>query len=174
VSEVTSTARNGSERVVVTSHSGRDGLTASTETTHPTREVSHMSHTIVNPDGLHDPGPFGYSHTANVPAGTELVFVSGQYGSGPDGMVVSGDFNEQVQQAFRNLGTALAAHGLDLTDVVQLRTYVVDPDFDKLGAIGQAVASGGAEKPPTQTVIGVAGLAMPDILFEVEAVATRS
>lgn len=130
-----------------------------------------MSHTIVNPDGLHDPSPFGYSHTASVPAGTELVFVSGQYGSGPDGMVVSNDFNEQVQQAFSNLGTALAAHGLDLTDVVQLRTYVVNPDFDKLKAIGQAVASGGAEKPPTQTVIGVAGLAMPDILFEVEAAA---
>lgn len=133
-----------------------------------------MPHTIVNPDGLHDPGPFGYSHTAHVPAGTQLVFVSGQYGSGPDGMVVSKDFNEQVRQAFSNLGTALAAHGLDLTDVVQLRTYVVNLDFDKLGAIGQAVASSGAEKPPTQTVLGVAALAAPDILFEVEAVATRS
>jgi len=133
-----------------------------------------MPHAIVNPDGLHDPGPFGYSHTASVPADTDLVFVSGQYGSGPDGTVVSNDFNEQVQQAFSNLGTALAAHGLDFTNIVQLRTYVVNLDFDKLGAIGQAVGSGGAEKPPTQTVIGVAALAMPDILFEVEAVATRS
>ena len=133
-----------------------------------------MPHTIVNPDGLHDPGPFGYSHTASVPAGAELVFVSGQYGSGPDGMVVSDDFNEQVEQAFRNLATALAAHELGLADIVQLRTYVVNPDFDKLGAIGKAVARGGAEKPPTQTVIGVVGLAMPNILFEVEAVATRS
>ncbi|MER6014416.1 RidA family protein [Streptomyces bluensis] len=133
-----------------------------------------MPHSIVNPDGLHDPGPFGYSHTAKVPAGSELVFVSGQYGSGPDGMVVSNDFSDQVKQAFSNLSTALAAHGLDLTDVVQLRTYVVNPDFEKLGVIGQAVASGGAKKPPTQTVIGVAGLAMPDILFEVEAIATRS
>lgn len=133
-----------------------------------------MPHTIVNPEGLHDPGPFGYSHTASVPATAELVFVSGQYGSGPDGRVVSSDFNAQVKQAFSNLDTALAAHGLDLTDVVQLRTYVVNPDFHRLGAIGQAVASGGAETPPTQTVIGVAGLAMPDILFEVEAVATRT
>ena len=132
-----------------------------------------MSHTIVNPDGLHDPVPFGYSHTASVPAGTELVLVAGQYGSGRDGAVVSTDFTEQVQQAFRNLGVALAAHGLGLSDVVQLRTYVVNPDFDKLGAIGQAVQSGCGEHPPTQTVIGVAGLAMPDILFEVEAVAAR-
>ena len=57
--------------------------------------------------------------------------------------------------------------------VVQLRTYVVNPDFDKLGVIGQAVRDGCGDTPPTQTVIGVAGLAMPDILFEVEAVAAR-
>jgi enamine deaminase RidA (YjgF/YER057c/UK114 family) len=133
-----------------------------------------VSHAIVNPDGLHDPVPFGYSHTAAVPAGTDLVFVSGQYGSGPDGAVVSADFAEQVQQAFRNLGVALAAHELDLSSIVQLRTYVVEPDFDKLGAIGQAVRSGCGDTPPTQTVIGVAGLAMPDILFEVDAVAARS
>jgi enamine deaminase RidA (YjgF/YER057c/UK114 family) len=131
-----------------------------------------MSHTIVNPDGLHDPVPFGYSHTAAIPAGSELVLVSGQYGSGTDGAVVSTDFGEQVQQAFRNLSVALAAHGLDLSHVVQLRTYVVNPDFDKLGAIAQAVRGCGDEAP-TQTVIGVAGLAMPDILFEVEAVAAR-
>jgi enamine deaminase RidA (YjgF/YER057c/UK114 family) len=132
-----------------------------------------MAHTIVNPDGLHDPVQFGYSHTASIRAGTELVLVSGQYGSGTDGAVVSSDFTEQVQQAFDNLGVALAAHALDLSHVVQLRTYVVDPDFDKLGAIAQAVRDGCGDTPPTQTVIGVAGLAMPDILFEVEAVAAR-
>lgn len=132
-----------------------------------------MPHTIVNPEGLHNPVPFGYSHTASIPAGTELVFVSGQYGSGVDGQVVSAEFNEQVQQAFGNLGTALAAHGLDLTNVVQLRTYVVDIDFAKLGAIGQTVGMSCGDTPPTQTIIGVAALAMPDILFEVEAVAAR-
>lgn len=131
-----------------------------------------MSHTIVNPDGLHNPVPFGYSHTATIPAGTELVLVAGQYGSNTDGAVVSPDFTEQVQQAFHNLGVALAAHGLDLSHVVQLRTYVVNLDFDKLGAIAQAVGGRG-DNPPTQTVVGVAGLAMPDILFEVEAVAAR-
>ena len=132
-----------------------------------------MSHTIVNPAGLHDPVPFGYSHTATIAAGTELVVVAGQYGSSTDGAVVSPDFTEQVRQAFHNLGVALAAHGLDLSDIVQLRTYVVDLDLDKLGAIAQAVQGGCGANPPPQTVIGVAGLAMPDILFEVEAVAAR-
>lgn len=132
-----------------------------------------MPHTIVNPDALHDPLPFGYSHSAAVPAGTELVFVAGQYGSAPDGSIVSPDFAEQVRQAFRNLAVALDAHALDLRHIVQLRTYVVDLDFAKLGVIGQAVGEGCGDTPPTQTVIGVACLAMPDILFEVEAVAAR-
>lgn len=132
-----------------------------------------MSYTIVNPAGLHDPVPFGYSHTAAIAAGTGLVLVSGQYGSGPDGTVVSPDFAGQVEQAFENLGVALAAHELDFSHVVQLRTYVVDPDFEKLGVIGQAVQRRCGDTPPTQTVLGVASLAMPDIGFEVEAVAAR-
>ncbi|WP_086853419.1 Rid family hydrolase [Streptomyces coeruleofuscus] len=132
-----------------------------------------MTHSLVNPDGLHDPVPFGYSHTATVPAGTDLVLISGQYGSGPDGAVVSSDFSEQVKQTFRNIGVALAAHGLDLGHVVQLRTYVVNHDVGKLGPIAGAVQESWGDKPPTQTLIGVASLATPDVLFEVEALAVR-
>jgi enamine deaminase RidA (YjgF/YER057c/UK114 family) len=132
-----------------------------------------MAHTIVNPAGLHNPVPFGYSHTVSIPAGTGLVLVAGQYGSKADGSLVSPNFAEQVKQAFHNLGVALAAHKLDLSHVVQLRTYVVYPDFDKLGVIGQAVHAGCGDTPPTQTLIGVSSLAMPDMLFEVEAVAAK-
>jgi enamine deaminase RidA (YjgF/YER057c/UK114 family) len=132
-----------------------------------------MPHTIVNPEGLHDPTHFGYSHTARIPAGTELVLVAGQYGSAADGNLVSADFAEQVRQAFRNLGVALAAHGLDLSHVVQLRTYVVQPDFDRLGVVGQAVQAGCGGVPPTQTLLGVSSLAMPGMLFEVDALAAR-
>lgn len=132
-----------------------------------------MPHTILNPTELHDPTPFGYSHTASIPAGTELVLVAGQYGSKLDGTVVSPSFAEQVQHAFHNLGVALATHGLDLSHVVQLRTYVVNHDFDKLGAILKVLQDSWGVKPPTQTLIGVASLATPEILFEVEAVAAR-
>ncbi|MFE6905340.1 RidA family protein [Streptomyces erythrochromogenes] len=132
-----------------------------------------MAHDIVNPDGLHDPTPFGYSHTVTVPAGSELVLVSGQYGSGPDGAVVSAGFSEQVEQAFRNVGVALAAHGLHLGHVVGLRTYVVGHDVSKLGPITAAVRERWGAKPPAQTLVGVACLATPDVLFEVEALAAR-
>lgn len=132
-----------------------------------------MTHTIVNPPELHDPTAFGYSHSAVVPARSDLVIVAGQYGSGPNGEVVSDAFGDQVEQAFRNVGAALAAHGLELGHVVQLRTYVVGLDVEKLGTIGRTVGGIWGGVPPTQTVIGVAGLAMPDILVEVEAVAAR-
>lgn len=133
--------------------------------------TSNVAHAVANPAGLHDPAPLGYSHTASIPAGTELVVVAGQYGSDTNGAVVSNDFTAQVQQAFHNLGVALAEHDLNLRHVVQLRTYVVDLDFDKLGAITEAVQSGSGGHLPTHTVIGVASLATPEILFEVEAVA---
>jgi enamine deaminase RidA (YjgF/YER057c/UK114 family) len=133
-----------------------------------------MPHTIINPDGLHNPIPFGYSHSASVPAGAQLVFISGQYGSTTDSSLVSSNFAEQVQRSFHNLGIALAAHGLSLRDVVQLRSYVLSPDFEKLHVIGQAVRAGCGDVPPTHTVLGVSSLAMPEMLFEVEAVAART
>lgn len=129
---------------------------------------------MTNPDGLHDPTPFGYSHTALVPAGSELVIIAGQYASDPNGGVTSADFGEQVQQVFANLGTALAAHDLTPTDVVQLRTYVVGLDFEKLGAFGGAVQALWGENPPPNTMLGVAALAMPDMALEVEAIAART
>jgi len=42
-----------------------------------------MAHTIINPDGLHDPTGFGYSHVARTSG--DLVFIAGQYASDGDG-----------------------------------------------------------------------------------------
>lgn len=132
-----------------------------------------MAPIIVNPPELHDPTAFGYSHTVRIPAGAELVLVAGQYGSGPGGEVVSTVFADQVRTTFENLRIALAAHALDVGHVAQLRTYVVDHDFGKLGTIAASVGGIWGATPPAHTVIGVASLATPDILVEVEAVAVR-
>ncbi|MER7010641.1 RidA family protein [Saccharopolyspora sp. NPDC000359] len=130
-----------------------------------------MGHRITNPPTLHDPTRFGYSHVADT--GTGLVFVAGQYASDGTGEVTSADFSEQVQQSLANLRTALAAVDLDLSHVVQLRTYVVDHDTDKLAVLGRHVAEVWGDQPPTQTLTGVASLALPGMLFEVDAVAAR-
>jgi enamine deaminase RidA (YjgF/YER057c/UK114 family) len=109
-----------------------------------------------------------------VTAGRDLVFVAGQYASSTDGRVVSPTFVDQVHRALDNLGVALAAHELTLADVVQIRTYVVGLDFEKLGVIAEAVKARWGRQLPTNTLLGVAALATPDMLFEVEAVAART
>jgi enamine deaminase RidA (YjgF/YER057c/UK114 family) len=132
-----------------------------------------MTHTLLNPSTLHDPVPMGYSHTARVPAGSDLVVVAGQWGSDAAGDLVEGGLPAQVAQAFTNLGLALSAHDLGPESVVQLRTYVVDHDLAALGVVGETVGRTWGATPPPHTVLGVASLAVPGLLVEVEALAVR-
>jgi enamine deaminase RidA (YjgF/YER057c/UK114 family) len=125
---------------------------------------------ITNPAELHDPTGFGYSHVASVGG---LVFVAGQYASGPDGEVSAEGFAEQVELSFDNLGVALRSAGLDYADVFQLRTYVVDHSPEKLAVLGATIGRRWPGKPPVQTLLGVARLALPAMSFEVDAVAVR-
>ncbi|MEU6860494.1 Rid family hydrolase [Glycomyces sp. NPDC046736] len=131
-----------------------------------------MSIEISNPAELHDPVGFGYSHVARVSG--ELVLIAGQYDSDAEGHTTTDDFAQQVENAFANLGKALHSVGLDYPDVAQLRTFIVDHDLARLEAIGAAIAELWGDKPPVQTLTGVAALALPGMLFEVDAVAVRS
>lgn len=72
-----------------------------------------------------------------------------------------------------NLGTALRAAGLDFGDVLMLRTYIVDHNVDKLTALVTTIAEIWGSQPPAQTLIGVAALALPDMRFEVDAIAAE-
>ncbi|KUF18051.1 RidA family protein [Streptomyces silvensis] len=127
--------------------------------------------TITNPATLHDPTPFGYSHAVSAPG--ELVFIGGQYASDATGAPVPGDFAAQVDLAFDRLGAALAAVGLGFEHVVRLGTYIVAHDVDKLAVLGKALHARFGDRLPAQTLSGVASLALPGMLFEVDAVAVR-
>lgn len=63
--------------------------------------------------------------------------------------------------------------GLDYGNVFQLRTYIVHHSMEKLVALGQVIAKYWPERPPVQTLLGVASLALPEMSFEVDAVAVR-
>ncbi|WP_020668217.1 RidA family protein [Amycolatopsis nigrescens] len=130
-----------------------------------------MPHEIINPDGLADPVSYGYSHIARTSG--DVIFIAGQYAADPDGQLVSPDFAAQVRQSLANLGVALRAAGLGFEHVVRLGTYVVDHDLDKLAVIGEQIAEIWGPKPPTQTLLGVASLALPGMLFEIDAVAVQ-
>lgn len=82
------------------------------------------------------------------------------------------DLEEQARQAFTNVRSVVEAAGGTLADVVSLRIYVVDYRPEKAGPVGRAFQQffGGAVKPAS-TWIGVAALADPGFLIEVEAIA---
>jgi enamine deaminase RidA (YjgF/YER057c/UK114 family) len=123
-----------------------------------------------NPRQVHVPvGP--YSHTAVVPAGSELVFIAGQVGMRPDGSVPAG-FVEQAEQTFANLRECLAAHDLGVEAVVKLGVFVLPgQDFAALRAVRERHF--GAHRP-TSTTVYVPALASPKLLLEVEAVAAKA
>ena len=100
--------------------------------------------------------------------GTRAVFISGQ---------VAGDAREgddvaaQALTVHRNLAIALAAAGVRPSDVAKLTTYVVGYRPELLPAIAQARAAVFGDHRPASTLIGVAALARPELLIEVEAIA---
>ena len=90
-----------------------------------------------------------------------------------DGAIVGAcDLTAQTRQALANLKAVLAEAGATPADVVRLRTYVVDHHPDKLGAVlPEIMAFYDGVTPAPNTFIGVAALALPDFLIEIEATA---
>lgn len=131
---------------------------------------SQNSLTLLNPPGLYDPAPNGYSHIAIVPAGTRLALIAGQGGETADGQL-SGDFQQQVRQAMDNLLIAIHAAGGHPSQVAKLTVLVVDHSEQRLGILGEELARAFGEQPkPACTLIPVPRLALDGMLFEIDAV----
>lgn len=126
--------------------------------------------TIINPAGLYDPAPYGYSH-AVLAAGVErIAFIAGQGGEDSSGALAP-DFPGQVRQAYANLRTAVDAVGARPDQVVRITTYVVDYDPSMLEIMTQNVKATFGAALPAQTLVPVPRLALDGMLFEVDAVA---
>lgn len=131
-----------------------------------------MPNTRLNPPSLYASTGFGFSH-ATVQDGGRTIHCAGQVAWDKDCNVVGpGDLAAQTRQALANLKEVLTAAGASPADVVRLRTYIVDHTPDKLGLVLPEIGAfydGGVPAP--NTLIGVAALAMPDFLIEIEATA---
>lgn len=141
----------------------------STGSDHPTTFVA-MAVSKINPEGLHEPE--GYAHVV-VAEGTRRVYLAGQVGAGPDGAVVGPGVTAQTEQAFHNVGVALAAAGAGWEHVVKLTIYIVNLDESKMGEFGAGMGSAVelGLTPTAATLIGVQALFRPEILVEIEATA---
>jgi enamine deaminase RidA (YjgF/YER057c/UK114 family) len=132
-----------------------------------------MAVTLVNPDGLPKPDVY---RQLSIASGSRLVFLAGQVARDSEGRPVGADdLAAQVEQAYRNIGTALNEIGGSFDDVAKLTIYVVDWHPDKMPLLGEgvarAVAAMGVDPVKPITLLGVAALGEPDLLVEVEATA---
>lgn len=98
-----------------------------------------------------------------------LLFVSGQAGSGDNGKIVEGGFRAQGEQAFANLRRALEAGGSSLDDVVKVTIFVTDMgNFKEVVELRRAFFSA---PYPADTIAEVKALYNPEVMIEIEAIA---
>jgi enamine deaminase RidA (YjgF/YER057c/UK114 family) len=112
-----------------------------------------------------------YSQVVST-TGTRHVHVSGTVSLDTDGDVVgAGDMARQVQTALANIETSLAAVDAAVSDIVRIKIYTTDvPQYVDEGG-PELITFFGQGQLPTSTLLGVDGLAHPDLLVEIEATA---
>ncbi|MCY4486406.1 MAG: RidA family protein [Deltaproteobacteria bacterium] len=124
--------------------------------------------TELSPKSIPDPRP---RYTQGILAeGKRLLFVAGQTGVDADNNVVGkGDVAAQTEQVLKNMKAVLDEAGASFADVVKITTYITDPRFrDDLNPARLKYFS---DNPPASTLVVVSGLANPDYLVEIEAIA---
>jgi reactive intermediate/imine deaminase len=127
-----------------------------------------MEKTQINPWTWQD--QFGFSQGWRVEGAGSIVFVAGQAPISPDGQLVGeGDFDGQVRQVFENLRAVLEQAGGTFESIVKLTVYLTDTgNLRDYTRIKSEYIPG---PQPASTAIGVASLALPAMMVEVEAIA---
>jgi enamine deaminase RidA (YjgF/YER057c/UK114 family) len=125
---------------------------------------------FVNPPGLYNPAPNGYSHLALFPKGWRIILPAGQGGETED-QFLSEDFATQLKQAVRNTETVLAAAGAKISDVAKFTLYVVDHDKEKFQIIREEFDRVWGDRKPAWTLAPVPALALEGMRVEIDVIA---
>ena len=124
----------------------------------------------IDPDGL--PNNPAFTNVVVVTGATRTIYVGGQDAVDAAGAIVGrGDIEAQAEQVLKNLQTALAAGGAGLEHVVKWNVAVVQGQPLQPGFEAFRRAWGDRANPPAITLTVVSGLAHPDFLLEIDAVA---
>lgn len=110
-----------------------------------------------NPPVLAQPG-VSYSHGIEVPPGARFFYTAGQVGRTPEGIIPEG-IAAQTEQAWENLVNVLKSAAMAIEDLVKLTMILGDrEDVAAFRAVHERFL----------------GSARPELLVEIEAVATRA
>ena len=129
-----------------------------------------MTLTTRNPSSIAPPQA-RYSHSVEIPANARTLYVSGQVGVNPQGALAP-TIEEQSENCWRNIKAILEDAGMSLDDLVRVNSYITDARFVEGFRIGRDRVITG-DHIPASTLVVVSGLAAPDMLVEVEAVAAK-
>lgn len=129
-----------------------------------------MSIKRINPASLYDGTATGMSQ-ATIDTDTGLIFISGQVDWDTDFQTNNHDMKTQTANAAKHLITVLEAANSSVENILQLRVYVRGEVADHMEDIVPIIASTLGTSHPALTGIGVASLASPETLIEIEAVA---
>jgi len=114
----------------------------------------------------------GYNQAEVIDGATRQVICAGQTAVDENGAPQHpDDMRSQIGLALHNLEAVLKGAGMDLSNVVKLGIYATDVDealknFDLMG-----MHFAPHQVAPPMTLLGVTRLAIPGLLFEIEATA---
>jgi 2-iminobutanoate/2-iminopropanoate deaminase len=112
------------------------------------------------------PSSLPYPFSAAVRSGN-LLFVSGQVGV-RDGRTGDG-IEEQTRFTLENIRDVLAQAGATLEDVVKVTVFITDMAL--WPRMNEVYAEYFPKDPPARSALGANGLALPDLLIEMECIA---
>ena len=126
---------------------------------------------LVNPKAVH--APLGaYTHSIKVPRDAEWLVIAGQVGMNAKGQVLDG-IRKQAEQAFRNILACLRENGMRKNDLIKFNVYLTDSRHIEPYRAARKKVIGDATLPAS-TLLIIDGLASPDLLVEVEALAAKA
>ncbi len=123
----------------------------------------------VNPPGLYDAAPLGFSQIVVAPPRSRTVYISGQNGVDENGNLVSDDFAAQLKQSFVNLRIALDSVGARPEHVAKVTELIVNQTEEQIPLLISELKALFGEKLPANTLIPVPRLALNGFLFEIDA-----
>ena len=115
---------------------------------------------------------FGFNQAEIVEGGQRVLFCAGQTSVDGDGNPQhAGDMAAQIGLAADNLEAVLRHAGMTLANVVRLNLYTTDVDAFIANAASLGERTSAAGVAPPGTLLGVARLAFPELMIELEATA---
>ena len=128
---------------------------------------------FINPDGLLKNPAF--SQIAITRGSGNTIYIGGQNAITKDLQIIGkGDITLQTEYVLKNIEMALNASNATLDDIFKLTIYIVQGQDVQKGFAGAQKFLKKLSNPPVITGVIVAGLANPDYLVEIEALAFTS